>query len=168
MPITTDVVSWNLGRWFSPGPPISSTNKSDHRTITEILLKVELNTIIQKKQTIKINKILINLTNTNRQQCLHWNLTTELSPHQQHPDQPNHIFYFHTPVSEIKIQSTLHYLTIKLTITTLHLLFFFFIKKKKSFRLIQKFDLLFIQFLIVLKPKGIYYSILISPVLKFS
>jgi hypothetical protein len=32
------------GRWFSPGTPVSSTNKTDHRDITEILLKVELNT----------------------------------------------------------------------------------------------------------------------------
>ena len=66
--ITTDVVSSNLdttlcdkvcqslatGRWFSPGHPVSSTNKSDHHDITEMLLKVTLN-------TIKKNKILTNL-----------------------------------------------------------------------------------------------------------
>jgi hypothetical protein len=34
------------GRWFSPGPPVSSTNKTDRYDITEILLKVE-NTIKQ-------------------------------------------------------------------------------------------------------------------------
>ena len=28
------------GRWFSPGTPISSTNKTDSHDITEILLKV--------------------------------------------------------------------------------------------------------------------------------
>ena len=39
------------GRWFSPGPPVSSTNKTDHHDITEILLKVVLNTI---KQTNKL------------------------------------------------------------------------------------------------------------------
>ena len=33
------------GRWFSPGTPISSTNKSDRHDITDILLKVALNTI---------------------------------------------------------------------------------------------------------------------------
>ena len=33
------------GQWFSPGPPVSSINKTDHRGITEILLKVVLNTI---------------------------------------------------------------------------------------------------------------------------
>ena len=38
------------GRWFSPGTPVSSTNKTDHHDITEILLKVVLNTI---NQTIK-------------------------------------------------------------------------------------------------------------------
>jgi hypothetical protein len=35
------------GRWFSPGPPDSSTNKTDRHDITEILLKVALNTIKQ-------------------------------------------------------------------------------------------------------------------------
>jgi hypothetical protein len=53
--ITTDVVSSNPAQgkvyniivikfvsdlWFSPGSPVSSTNKTDHRDITEILLKV--------------------------------------------------------------------------------------------------------------------------------
>jgi hypothetical protein len=33
-------------RWFSPGTPVSSTNKTDRNDITEILLKVVLNTII--------------------------------------------------------------------------------------------------------------------------
>jgi hypothetical protein len=28
------------GRWFSPGTPGSSTNKTDHHNTTEILLKV--------------------------------------------------------------------------------------------------------------------------------
>jgi hypothetical protein len=35
---------------FSSGPPVSSTNKTDHHDITEILLKVVLNTT---KQTNK-------------------------------------------------------------------------------------------------------------------
>jgi hypothetical protein len=39
------------GRWFSPAKPASSTNKTDRHDITEILLKVALNTI---NQTIKI------------------------------------------------------------------------------------------------------------------
>ena len=33
------------GRWFSPGTLVSSTNKIDCHDITEILLKVALNTI---------------------------------------------------------------------------------------------------------------------------
>jgi hypothetical protein len=33
------------GRWFSPGTLVSSTNKTDHHDITEILWKVALNTI---------------------------------------------------------------------------------------------------------------------------
>jgi hypothetical protein len=33
------------GLWFAPGTPVSSTNKADSHDITEILLKVVLNTI---------------------------------------------------------------------------------------------------------------------------
>jgi hypothetical protein len=33
------------GQWFSPGTPVSYTNKTDCHDITEILLKVVLNTI---------------------------------------------------------------------------------------------------------------------------
>ena len=33
------------GQWFSTGTPVSSTNKTDRHDITEILLKVALNTI---------------------------------------------------------------------------------------------------------------------------
>jgi hypothetical protein len=38
------------GQWFSPGPSVSSTNKTDRHDITEILLKLALNTF---KQTNK-------------------------------------------------------------------------------------------------------------------
>jgi hypothetical protein len=34
-----------VGQWFSPGTPVFSTNKTDHCDITEILLKVALNTV---------------------------------------------------------------------------------------------------------------------------
>ena len=37
------------GRWFSTGSPLFSTNKTGRHDITEILLKVALNTIIQTK-----------------------------------------------------------------------------------------------------------------------
>ena len=37
------------GQWFSPGTLVSSTNKFDRHNITEILLKVALNTINQTK-----------------------------------------------------------------------------------------------------------------------
>jgi hypothetical protein len=33
------------GQWFSPGTPVFSTNQTNHHNITEILLKVVLNTI---------------------------------------------------------------------------------------------------------------------------
>ena len=42
------------GRWFSLCTPVSSTNKTNHHDITEILLKVALNTI---KQTINMKHI---------------------------------------------------------------------------------------------------------------
>jgi hypothetical protein len=38
------------GRWFSPGTPVSSINKADHHDITELLLKVALNTKTQTPQ----------------------------------------------------------------------------------------------------------------------
>ena len=45
------VCQWLMtGRWFSAGIPVSSTNKIDCHDITEILLKVALNTINQPPQ----------------------------------------------------------------------------------------------------------------------
>jgi hypothetical protein len=38
-------VSYDRSVKFSPGTPVSSTNKTDHHDIAEILLKVALNTI---------------------------------------------------------------------------------------------------------------------------
>jgi hypothetical protein len=38
------------GCWFSSGVPVSSTNKTDCHDMTEILLKVALNTINQTKK----------------------------------------------------------------------------------------------------------------------
>ena len=75
-PITTDVVNSNLDQgevynimWYSlsvtwdslmvfSGPPVSSTNKTERHDITEILLKVALNTIKQtNKPTVYLNHI---------------------------------------------------------------------------------------------------------------
>jgi hypothetical protein len=41
-----------MGRWFSPGTPLSSTNKTDPHDIPEILLKVMLNTIKTTKSEL--------------------------------------------------------------------------------------------------------------------
>ena len=38
------------GRWFSPGPLVSSTNKTDRHYITEILLKVALHTLKERNK----------------------------------------------------------------------------------------------------------------------
>jgi hypothetical protein len=35
----------NAGQWFSTGTTVSSTNKTDHHDLTEILLKVVLTNI---------------------------------------------------------------------------------------------------------------------------
>jgi hypothetical protein len=41
-------IQWHAaGRWFFPGTPVSSTNKTGRLDIAEILLKVVLNTINQ-------------------------------------------------------------------------------------------------------------------------
>jgi hypothetical protein len=50
------------GRWFSPGPPVFSTNKTDRHDITEILLKVALNTIKQiMAVTVLVKPIIFKL-----------------------------------------------------------------------------------------------------------
>jgi hypothetical protein len=61
--ITTDVVSSNptrsgAGWWFSQGTPVSSTNKTDHHDITEILLKVALNTITKAKPNLYFLQVI--------------------------------------------------------------------------------------------------------------
>jgi len=64
------------GWWFSPGTPTSSTTKTDHYDIAEILLKVALSTINQ----IKLNQRENSLRNI-------WsdlNLTIQLSLSRRH------------------------------------------------------------------------------------
>jgi hypothetical protein len=41
------------GQWFSPGNPASSTTKTGHHDIAEILLKVALNTKNQIKSNLR-------------------------------------------------------------------------------------------------------------------
>ena len=50
------VCQWlTTGRRFSPGPLVSSTNKTECHDITEILLKVALNTVKQIHRMVKKN-----------------------------------------------------------------------------------------------------------------
>jgi hypothetical protein len=58
------------GRWFSPGPPGSPTNKTDCHDITEILLKVTLNTIKQKPKQ-NISDLLLYYRLHNCRQSMH-------------------------------------------------------------------------------------------------
>jgi hypothetical protein len=54
------VIKWlAAGWWFSPGTPVSSTNKSDSHCITEILLKVALSIITL---TLNTNNVLPSYT----------------------------------------------------------------------------------------------------------
>jgi hypothetical protein len=55
------VCQWlTTGQWFSPGTSVSSTNKTDRHDITEILLKVTLNTItINRSYSTNIQFVLI-------------------------------------------------------------------------------------------------------------
>ena len=49
------VCRWlTIGRWFSPGTLVSSTNKTDRHDITEIVLKVALNIINQTNNNISV------------------------------------------------------------------------------------------------------------------
>jgi len=47
------------GRWFSPDTPVSSTYKTDRYDITEILLKVALNTIFQNSYATLVLAVCI-------------------------------------------------------------------------------------------------------------
>jgi hypothetical protein len=49
------------GRWFSPGIPASSTTKTGHQEIAEILLKVALNTKNHQMVVIKLQIVFENL-----------------------------------------------------------------------------------------------------------
>jgi hypothetical protein len=46
------------GWWFSPGTSVTSTNKTEHYDITEILLKVALNIILGSHRKLAKNKTL--------------------------------------------------------------------------------------------------------------
>jgi hypothetical protein len=54
------------GRRISPGTSVSSTNKTDHHDISEILLKVTLNTITQ-------NPLISHTTTISKQRSTRWN-----------------------------------------------------------------------------------------------
>ena len=56
--ICDKVFQWiSTGRWFFQGTQVSSTNKTDRHDITEILLKVALNTINHKPTILFQSKI---------------------------------------------------------------------------------------------------------------
>ena len=57
------------GQWFSPGTPVSSTNKTDRHDIAEILLKVVLNTIKQPNQLYQTNAFIVFFGSTCNNRC---------------------------------------------------------------------------------------------------
>jgi len=58
-------IKWqsSTGRWFYPGTPVSSTNKTDRIDITEILLNVVLDTIHEPYTTASNTRNLLLFTN---------------------------------------------------------------------------------------------------------
>ena len=48
-----------IGRWFSPGTPVTPTNKTELHDIAEILLKVPLNTINKPTKQPKFKLIIL-------------------------------------------------------------------------------------------------------------
>ena len=58
------------GQWFSLRTPVSSTNKTDHHDITEILLKVALNTITLKTLRYIYSETCLNWTLSKLKTCL--------------------------------------------------------------------------------------------------
>jgi hypothetical protein len=65
------------GQWFSPGPPVSSIDKTDCHDIAEILLKVALNTI---KPTNQPNYPLVKIKNVGVDQIYPVLYPTDWSP----------------------------------------------------------------------------------------
>ena len=47
------------GRWFSPRTPVSFTNKTDHHDITELLLKVALNTTTLTLKSLYLHFVVL-------------------------------------------------------------------------------------------------------------
>ena len=72
------------GRWVSLGTPVSSTNKTDRHYITEILLKVALNTITLTQiplpstwtQDWTLHNLLISAISNKAGWCLHMRFCT--------------------------------------------------------------------------------------------
>jgi hypothetical protein len=64
----SDFVS-EVCRWFSPGPPVSSTNKTDCHDIAEILLKVVL-TPLNKQTNKQGNKPISNRKSLKEEQSI--------------------------------------------------------------------------------------------------
>jgi len=61
--LVADMLHTNFatGLWFLPGTPVYSTNKTDSHDITEILLKMALNTINQPPNCTKFFILSIKL-----------------------------------------------------------------------------------------------------------
>ena len=77
-----NVCQWlATGRWFSPGPVVSSTNKTDRHDITEILLKVALNTIKQTNKQTMIETKYANDELNIHSICRNWRKQSIISEH---------------------------------------------------------------------------------------
>jgi hypothetical protein len=68
--LSDKVCQWlATGCWFSPGTSVSYINKTDCHKITEILLKVTLNTITPPIRSLIVERVNINTPNTQIHDC---------------------------------------------------------------------------------------------------
>jgi hypothetical protein len=74
------------GRWFSPGTLVSSTNKTDRHDVTEILLKVALNTINQTNHNPAYSVIVFIILDSYLDMFLYFRMKINIFPFQVQPD----------------------------------------------------------------------------------
>jgi hypothetical protein len=93
------VCQWLVtGRWFSPGTPISSTNRIDRHDIAEILLKVALNTI---KQTNNLRTSYAYYVTKKHPRCLRTQDQNLQKPNYILKCPPNEIYFWYLAITNL-------------------------------------------------------------------
>ena len=87
--------SLEIGRWFPQDTPVSSTNKTDRHDITEILLKVALNTINHKPPNSKtVWKSAVNKCCPSKKQQSHLQNNSDYDKYVFTQNSPSHTILF--------------------------------------------------------------------------